>query len=517
MRRATAITLGELAEHRRSTRLKGVGPTRRPKALRRRSASTTVLDLLTHYPRRYLDRTNAGAHRATWCRARRRWCSSRSRGSTRRRTRRPPQGAGRRPSHRRHRAPAGHVLQPAVAGAAAAAGHRGRCSSASSTRYRGQRQMTNPVVDLVGDQTGRIVPVYPQSEKARLYHVGHRRLGRRGAAPVAAAGLRRPGARRRCSTGYDLVDRDRRRSRDIHAPESMARQGRARRRLVFDELLRVQLALVLRKRALERTTRGIAHDTSTAPLRRRVPRARCRSTLTGAQQRAIAEIERRPGRPAPDAPAAAGRRRLGQDRGRRQRAARRGAGRPPGRAHGADRGAGRAARRWAPARCSTASTVPDDAARLFGERPLRVELLTNRTTRPSAGGSLAGLAAGEVDLLIGTHALIQEGVEFRSLGVVVIDEQHRFGVEQRAALRDKAGGRRGARRAGHDGHADPAHRGDDRLRRPRRVGARRAAAGPTPIDDRRGPARPTARRGSRCGSRCGPRSRPAARPTSCAR
>ena len=41
--------------------------------------------------------------------------------------------------------------------------------------------------------------------------------------------------------------------------------------------------------------------------------------------------------------------------------------------------------------------------------------------------------------MIGTHALIQEGVEFQSLGVVVVDEQHRFGVEQRAALRDKAG------------------------------------------------------------------------------
>ena len=40
--------------------------------------------------------------------------------------------------------------------------------------------------------------------------------------------------------------------------------------------------------------------------------------------------------------------------------------------------------------------------------------------------------------MIGTHALIQEGVEFRNLGAVVIDEQHRFGVEQRAALRDKS-------------------------------------------------------------------------------
>ena len=55
--------------------------------------------------------------------------------------------------------------------------------------------------------------------------------------------------------------------------------------------------------------------------------------------------------------------------------------------------------------------------------------------RPSAVAS-AGLADGTVDILIGTHALIQEGVELRSLGVVVIDEQHRFGVEQRAVLRE---------------------------------------------------------------------------------
>jgi ATP-dependent DNA helicase RecG len=53
---------------------------------------------------------------------------------------------------------------------------------------------------------------------------------------------------------------------------------------------------------------------------------------------------------------------------------------------------------------------------------------------------LAGLADGSVDIAIGTHALIQEGVDFASLGAVVVDEQHRFGVEQRAALRDKSTG-----------------------------------------------------------------------------
>lgn len=80
-----------------------------------------------------------------------------------------------------------------------------------------------------------------------------------------------------------------------------------------------------------------------------------------------------------------------------------------------------------------------DPDNLFGERAVRVELLTNRVTGERRREVLAGLADGSVDIVIGTHALIQEGVEFSSLGVVVIDEQHRFGVEQRAALRDKGG------------------------------------------------------------------------------
>jgi len=78
-----------------------------------------------------------------------------------------------------------------------------------------------------------------------------------------------------------------------------------------------------------------------------------------------------------------------------------------------------------------------DEGTLLGERPLAVELLTNRTTAAERTRLRAGLATGSVDLLIGTHALLTEDVGFRALGVVVIDEQHRFGVEQRAALRAK--------------------------------------------------------------------------------
>ena len=71
---------------------------------------------------------------------------------------------------------------------------------------------------------------------------------------------------------------------------------------------------------------------------------------------------------------------------------------------------------------------------------LRVELLTASTPRPVRQSLLALLAAGEVDVLIGTHSLIAESVGFHALGLVVIDEQHRFGVAQRAKLRDKGDG-----------------------------------------------------------------------------
>jgi ATP-dependent DNA helicase RecG len=71
---------------------------------------------------------------------------------------------------------------------------------------------------------------------------------------------------------------------------------------------------------------------------------------------------------------------------------------------------------------------------------LRLALLTASTPRAARAEIVARLAAGELDVLIGTHALISDTVELRALGLVVIDEQHRFGVAQRARLRDKGDG-----------------------------------------------------------------------------
>ena len=68
---------------------------------------------------------------------------------------------------------------------------------------------------------------------------------------------------------------------------------------------------------------------------------------------------------------------------------------------------------------------------------VRVELLTSRVKGKARAAVLDGLASGEVGIVVGTHALLTEEVAFGSLGAVVIDEQHRFGVEQRATLRAK--------------------------------------------------------------------------------
>lgn len=78
-----------------------------------------------------------------------------------------------------------------------------------------------------------------------------------------------------------------------------------------------------------------------------------------------------------------------------------------------------------------------NAVKVLGELGLRVALLTGQMKSKERQELLSALASGEIHLLVGTHALIQDDVEFKNLALVVIDEQHRFGVHQRSRLKEK--------------------------------------------------------------------------------
>ena len=74
---------------------------------------------------------------------------------------------------------------------------------------------------------------------------------------------------------------------------------------------------------------------------------------------------------------------------------------------------------------------------LCAELGIRIALLTSALGARERGNVRQLIASGDVEIAVGTHALIQQEVEFRDLAVAVVDEQHRFGVEQRAALAEE--------------------------------------------------------------------------------
>ena len=297
--------------------------------------------------------------------------------------------------------------------------------------YRGVLQMSNPLVDLIGDRTGRIVPIYPQSEKTQVstwelatwVENALERCRERGLSdPVPTELINR----------LELVDRTAA-LWGIHFPETMLAKQNARRRLAFDELLRVQVVLVGRKRAFELDSTGIRHIVDGKLQQRFV--AAIPFALTAAQQRVISEINKDLAAPHPM------HRLLQGDVGSGKTVVAVSA--MLAAVQGGHQGALMAPtevlaeQHFASVSSILAGLLVPDAKNLFGDRQLRVELLTSRITSERRRELLRDLANGGVDILIGTHALIQEGVEFSSLGVAVIDEQHRFGVEQRAALRNK--------------------------------------------------------------------------------
>ncbi len=207
--------------------------------------------------------------------------------------------------------------------------------------------------------------------------------------------------------------------RNIHFPQSADKLRRAQTRLKFEELFYVQLGILRYSRDRMRHYRGIVFsriaDTFNTFYRERLP-----FDLTGAQKRVLKEIRKDMG-----------------------------SGRQMNRLLQGDVGSGKtlvalmSALMAVDNRCQVCIMAPTEILAeqhlqtirgFLGDMPVRVELLTGTVKGKKRQTVLDGLRTGDIDILVGTHAVIEDNVVFHQLGLVVIDEQHRFGVAQRARM-----------------------------------------------------------------------------------
>lgn len=224
---------------------------------------------------------------------------------------------------------------------------------------------------------------------------------------------------------YDLMNLNQA-IREVHEPpvelgdQFIKYESAAQKRIIFDEFFLMEFHLARKRQKLEKEKSQAIK--SAGRLAEKLKNS-LEFELTGAQQRSYAEIIK--------------------DLNRQH---------PMHRLVQGDVGSGKtlvalmAAAYSAEAKSQTALMVPTEilaeqhfstAERRLSPLGLRVGLLTGQTKAKERAAILSALEAGEIDLLIGTHALIQDDVIFNNLGLVIIDEQHRFGVEQRNKLRDK--------------------------------------------------------------------------------
>jgi ATP-dependent DNA helicase RecG len=289
--------------------------------------------------------------------------------------------------------------------------------------FGARRRMAQPEVEKVqaGDSAnfGRIVPVYPGP--ADYQHPALRKLMKRlvdELAPLVVDDLP-PEIR----TRRGLLSRARA-LREAHFPPpgtdvfaAAARATPAFRRLVFEELFFLQLALALRRRGV-RSEAGIAFDASAAAIARAV--GRLPFALTGAQERALAEIALDMGRPE-----------------------------PMNRLLQGDVGSGKTAvafaammiaveSGWQAALMVPTEILAEQHARTvsgwLAGSGIEVALVGAAARGKGQRAARVAVAEGRARIAIGTHALLEEAVAFEKLGIVVVDEQHRFGVMQRLAL-----------------------------------------------------------------------------------
>ena len=317
--------------------------------------------------------------------------------------------------------------------------------------YQGRLQMKSPDVDVIdspteGLLTGRIVPIHTGVGRVTpgvLRRAIHNALARSRPIPDPVP--------QRLREKRELMGRDAAIA-SIHFPESMVLQNRARARLVYDELFRLELALAVQKRLQIDDAVGIAHTISGEMAGRFV--AGLPYDLTSAQLRVLVEIETDLRRSHPMHRLLQGE--VGSGKTVVAVATM---------LHGVE--GGYQAALMAPTEVlaeqhflgvrsllEESGMAPAELGR--GHELGMASLFTNESGRSVRLALLTGshavanhkpginrtelieeVAAGEVDIVVGTHALIQEGVGFAALGVAVVDEQHRFGVGQRVLLKEK--------------------------------------------------------------------------------
>lgn len=293
--------------------------------------------------------------------------------------------------------------------------------------YKDRLQMVSPEYEILGGEedqalnTGRIVPVYPLTRgmtQRYLRKVVRNALDRYrdGVPDILPVGVRNK---------YRLLN-IKRSLENIHFPESLQMQENAHHRVSFEEFFLFQISVIKRRRAII-TREGVAHQIDEdliSQFANSFPFA-----LTGAQRKVISEI-------AGDMKTSA----------------------PMLRLLSGDVGSGKTLvalfgcvaafvnKRQAAVMVPTEIlarqhfNVMQETLRNSPFSQMRVALLISSLKKKEKDQVHDKLKNGEVDLVIGTHALLSETVEFPDLSFVVIDEQHKFGVRQRALLSAKAGG-----------------------------------------------------------------------------
>ena len=271
--------------------------------------------------------------------------------------------------------------------------------------------------ETIGDlvHAGRFVPVYPVNKginARRMRTLVHRSLGAYGRIldPLPAGILAGHGL----PSLYDALC-------EIHFPSDKEGLKAAERRLIFHELFLIQTGLATRKARLEKTEGGRRHE-GDGRLRNSFIRG-LPFELTGAQERVIRDVLE----------------------GMRSMS-------PMRRLLQGDVGSGKTVVAVAALLAAVESggqgaiMAPTEVlaeqhfisiSNALKELPVNVFLLTGSQSAAERRRALEAVKSGEAHLVVGTHTLIQRGVEFRDLSLVVVDEQHRFGVGQRTEIKEK--------------------------------------------------------------------------------